>query len=449
MQTVLETVLFELHKSKEDNLAASEEIKRQLKEISVKQQESTELFTKMTKELSTEISQHITKVNRKSPSAEETVAACIKSFSEVQSGISNLQKNIGNKFNSLNSSLQVVETSCTTLQQNTETNNVAHRGQYEDIQAITQKIYGSIKDVKDENRRAREHLLEIEKSISALSEPGVFQVAGPKLMTDSLVQTSTHSEQPVAQLSDPEIEESDDDEITFLKTVITTDSRSSSQTVGVEDINIDLSSNQESQTSNTSTQDNTCISEKEQPKPLNDDRKTESKPFTNRKPLVCLVGDALVGQLNVPLLGKSSNTFNRRLKAPKIQDVEKYKAELKDSKLIIIHTGINNIRNKEDTDACTNLLVSAVTSLKEGAPNAKIVISRLLPVGDRQLDIERTLLNATNEKKLLDIHTDIIFLDHSNLSHQGNVIEEYFREDKLHLSNCTAYLFLEAIYRER
>ena len=160
----------------------------------------------MTEELSTEISQHITKVNRKSPSAEETVAACTKSFSEVQSGISNLQKNIGNKFNSLKSSLQVVETSCTTLQQNTETNNVAHRGQYEDIQTITQKIYGSIKDVKDENRRTREHLLEMKKSISALSEPGEFQVAGPKCMTASLVQTSTHSEQPVAQLSDPEIE---------------------------------------------------------------------------------------------------------------------------------------------------------------------------------------------------------------------------------------------------
>ena len=33
----------------------------------------------------------------------------------------------------------------------------------EDIQTITQKIYGSIKDIKDEYRRTREHLLEMEK----------------------------------------------------------------------------------------------------------------------------------------------------------------------------------------------------------------------------------------------------------------------------------------------
>lgn len=88
-----------------------------MKEISVKQYESANLFTTLTKDLSTETGQYITKVNRKSPSPEETVAACTKSFSEVQSDISNLQKNIGSKFNSLKSSLQEVETSCTTLQQ--------------------------------------------------------------------------------------------------------------------------------------------------------------------------------------------------------------------------------------------------------------------------------------------------------------------------------------------
>ena len=50
----------------------------------------------------------------------------------------------------------------------------------------------------------------MEKNISALSEPEEFEVAGPKLKTDSLVQTSTQLDQPVAQLSGPEIEESDD-----------------------------------------------------------------------------------------------------------------------------------------------------------------------------------------------------------------------------------------------
>lgn len=37
-----------------------------------------------------------------------------------------------------------------------ETNNVARQGQYEEIQNITQKIYESMKDVKDENIRTKE-----------------------------------------------------------------------------------------------------------------------------------------------------------------------------------------------------------------------------------------------------------------------------------------------------
>ena len=88
----------------------------------------------MTKELSSEVGQDMAKVVlMKSPSTEETVSEFNKSFSEVQSGINYPQKTINNKFDSLKSSLQAVETSCTSLKQDTGTNNVARRGQCEDI----------------------------------------------------------------------------------------------------------------------------------------------------------------------------------------------------------------------------------------------------------------------------------------------------------------------------
>ena len=69
-----------------------------------------------------------------------------------------------------------------------------------------------------------------------------------------------------------------------------------------------------------------------QRKVLKEDAKIENKDSGNRKQKVCLIGDSLVGQLNVPLLGKSTNSFVRRLKAPKIQDVEQYTAETKNAK---------------------------------------------------------------------------------------------------------------------
>ena len=48
-----------------------------------------------------------------------------------------------------------------------------------------------------------------------------------------------------------------------------------------------------------------------------------SKVSANRKQKVCLIGDSLVGQLNVSLLGKGKNSYVQRLKAPKIGDIEK------------------------------------------------------------------------------------------------------------------------------
>ena len=65
----------------------------------------------------------------------------------------------------------------------------------------------------------------------------------------------------------------------------------------------------------------------------------------------------------------------------------------KDAKLIIIHSGINNLREKEETESCIKAIVEAVTCLKEAVPQANIMISKLLPIGDRDLNLKSSVLN--------------------------------------------------------
>ena len=139
----------------------------------------------------------------------------------------------------------------------------------------------------------------------------------------------------------------------------------------------------------------------------------------SRKNKVCLIGDSVAGQVKVALLGNSTNTFVRRIRAPKINDIGEHSEEIKGAKLILIHTGINNLRDKENTDSCIKSLVKEINTLRLYAPEAKIAISKLTPVGDRELDIDRTMINAGCEKKLREVHNDLIFIDNSNLAEQG------------------------------
>ena len=164
----------------------------------------------------------------------------------------------------------------------------------------------------------------------------------------------------------------------------------------------------------------------------NTDRRQENQG--RRKEKVCLIGDSIAGQINVPVLGKSTNTYVRRLKAPKINNVGSYTNEVKDAKLVIVHTGVNNLRDKEDMDSCVNSMVSVITTVKETAPAAKLVVSKITPVGDEDLSIDSTILNASCEKKLREIHKDIQFIDHANLADHGRPIKSLYKPDLLHLS---------------
>ena len=69
--------------------------------------------------------------------------------------------------------------------------------------------------------------------------------------------------------------------------------------------------------------------------------------------------------------------------------------------MIIVHTGINNIRQKDSTEERVSDFIEALHTLKEAAPESKLVLSKPIPIGDESLDIERNIFNARSHEKII------------------------------------------------
>ena len=422
METVLETVVLGLNQSREDNFKFQKDVMKKLEEITSKQLVFEESLSGFSKELGAEtrnansrmqiaqasismednlkLNQDVSKKLEEITCKQDSVA---ESQSKLMKELASDRKNVNYKFEGLKSSLHTVEISCSELKRGVEKASASNKTECDEIQSVGKKIYEAITEVRNENKRTREQVGDIEKSISAISEAGLFSTSTKaKKARDNSVKENSLSSQ--ADKDDGKTRVTDDVEITY----------SDVATRAIQDAQKKSNAEQESE------------SESEV-------RPQQGKPGS-RKDKVYLIGDSLVGQINVPLLGKSTNTYVRRLKAPKIADIESYSDEVKNAKLIVIHTGINNLRDRESTESCVKSMVTAITGLKEKAKDAKIVVSKIAPVGDRELSIEGTILNASCEKKVREIHDDIKFLDHSNLAEQGVPIKTFYRPDMLHFS---------------
>ena len=111
----------------------------------------------------------------------------------------------------------------------------------------------------------------------------------------------------------------------------------------------------------------------------------------SRKKKKCLIGDSIAGQVKVALLGKSTNTFVRRIRAQKNKG--EHSEEVKDAKLILIHTGINKKYR----------LMHQITSRRDNYTETVCTRSKnsciVTDTGrHRELDMDRTVLKAGSEK---------------------------------------------------
>ena len=229
MQTVLETVLFELHLSKKHNLRFKQDVSSQLHEISSQQQHFVESFTAISENLHVEVNKCITgSHNSNSLATEVPSSEYTKSIGEIQVGINTLQKNISSRFDTFKSSLQTMETACTDLKRDTNARSITHKRQFDEIQTLSQKVFETVSDARYENKRTRENIIEMERSINVFSAAGEFG-----LVTQSRKENKQKESKTIPGQSSTEIilsdTEEEDTEITFAKVVITNTASSSEE----------------------------------------------------------------------------------------------------------------------------------------------------------------------------------------------------------------------------
>ena len=65
-----------------------------------------------------------------------------------------------------------MESGCTDLKQDTNAKSITHKRQFDEIQTLSQKIFETVSDVRYENKRTRENIIEIKRSINTFSAAG-------------------------------------------------------------------------------------------------------------------------------------------------------------------------------------------------------------------------------------------------------------------------------------
>ena len=301
---------------------------------------------------------------------------------------------------------------------------------------------------------------DIKRSMSVFTEPDGFTQIKSRSKTDTRAVAHDSSTIIVSSETTTDI----DPEITFASVIKKdkpsgkTDCTSSGEKEKVSADDNRVKINEEISSRITALRNSTTVSAERNQGDSNrqnipkEQERNEERSDSYRKPLVCLIGDSIPGQVAASYLGKSTNSFVKKLRAPKIQDIGKYANDVKGAKVIVIHAGINNLRDKETTSDIVSNLKEAVASLGEAAPGTKVLLSKAAPVGERGLEIERNILNAEAERALSGMMDGrISYIDHSNLADRGFIIKDYYRPDELHLSKDGIYQYTgnlkEAIHK--
>ena len=432
METILHNIVTEIHQLKEEQHEFRKEVKQQIGSI----QEKQNVFEKSVLSFSSEVSENvrlcISKIEKVGDNSKREQADnhC---HNELKVSIQNLQRKVESRldvtkssFHSLEASVSSAKTCVDQLSQDctTEFNKLESKNNQ-----INDKLLEMNKDFKATERK----LTEVEKSLTTLSEKEEFmKPTRTAKERSSAVDNSASTNNKYAELQDDS-----DDEVIFKGSEPGKSNYESTRAAekSLEKDTLEKSAN---------TSKNINVSENV----LNADESEKPKTYT-RGNMVYLVGDSIAGQVNQVMLGKATKTFVKKLRAPKIDDLQPLTDQVKDAKLIIIHTGINNLRGKESATDKVNDIIKCVTSFKEVVPECEMVISKAIPIGDHKVDIERNLFNAEAEKKLTEIHkSKISFLDHGNLAERGVPIEDYYRKDLVHLVGKGVAIFTGNLEKE-
>ena len=123
---------------------------------------------------------------------------------------------------------------------------------------------------------------------------------------------------------------------------------------------------------------------------------TESKE-TKRQPdlpLVAILHDSVLNGVQGKRLGRSYGFDVFKQRTEKTDDIDKSLESVDGPvKAIVAHCGINDIRTKDPKDVSKKMVKSLKGILKD-SPNLKVIVSKIPPVKDSNLQAKRELFNA-------------------------------------------------------
>ena len=449
VESVLENVLMEIHQARQDNFSFKQDVTGILENLQMKQNVIEESLSNLSNDFVANKNKTISQIEKTNNTISEMQrSSCTSTVKEVKAEINDFRNTFHSRMDMIKNCVQSTENSVTMIKRDLEIKSKTYAEDIEQLQSSNRDVQEPISEMKRNVSYTKDTVYDIERGLSVLSEPDTFTQIKTHAKTDSKDSTKDSSIITIVSENTTEI----DPEITFASVVVTdktpgnTDTTSS---MNKRDKSADRNqeANADKEIVNGST--NSILTDRNQvnghtQNMSKDDSREEERVDDYRKPLVCLIGDSISGQVAASYLGKSTNSFVKKLRAPKIDDIGKYTSEVKGAKVIVIHTGINNLREKESTSTAILNLKEAVSSLEKAAPGTKFLFSKVAPVGERSLEIERNLLNAEAEKTFSvtrDGH--VSYIDHSNLADRGSIIKDYYKPDELHLSKDGIYRYTE------
>ena len=146
-------------------------------------------------------------------------------------------------------------------------------------------------------------------------------------------------------------------------------------------------------------------------------------------PRTVIVHDSVMSGIEEDRLGLSYGIEIKSSRAYRIEQIEKAldsaTANEPQPEAILIHCGINNLQEKDATTAAKSMLAS-VQNIKKKHPRSKIVLSKIAPTRDPNLEVKRNLFNALITAELFD--SKLI----TTVSHDNLITNKNYMGDTIH-----------------
>ena len=159
------------------------------------------------------------------------------------------------------------------------------------------------------------------------------------------------------------------------------------------------------------------------------DRKTEvskNRASKNDLPKTVIVHDSVLSGIETDRLGLSYGLEVKASRAYRVEEMEKVLDSTPPNEpqpeAILIHCGINNLKEKDATTTAKSMLAT-VQNIQKKHPNSKIVLSKIAPTRDPKLEVKRNLFNAQITAELFESKS-ITTVSHENLMTNKNYMHD-------------------------